>query len=80
MTKVSLDEVFFDFFDVMKVHVSESDHVVICMELIRSLEDFGYDLNILRGHDDIVDEAMDELYPDASEDYDDDEGENDENY
>lgn len=63
MSKVDLEELFFDFFDVAKQHIPDSDHITMCMDILRSLEDYGYDLNALKGHDDIVDEALEELFP-----------------
>jgi len=75
MSKVDLEEIFFDFFDAAKQHIPESDHVLVCMEIIRSLDDYGYDLSILKGHDDIVDEALEELFPDMTDVYDEQEEE-----
>ena len=75
MSKVDLDELFFDFFDAVKVHIAESDYVVVCVDIIRTLEDYGYDVNVLKGHDDIVDEALEELFPDLSDSYDDEDDE-----
>lgn len=79
MSKVDLEEIFFDFFDAAKQHIPDSDHVTVCMEIVRSLEDYGYDLSVLRGHDEIVDEALEEVFPDASDGYDEEE-EDDEDY
>ena len=73
MSKVDLEEIFFDFFDVTKQYIPESDHVTMCMDILRTLEDYGYNLNTLKGHDKIVDEALEELYPDMSDVYDIDE-------
>ncbi len=71
MARVSLDELFFDFFDAVKPHVPESDHFSMCLDILRTLEDGGYDLHVLHGHDDAVDEALEEIFPDLSDLYDD---------
>lgn len=70
MSKVDLEELFFDFFDAVKTHISDSDHVTVCVDIIRTLEDYGYDVNVLKGHDEVVDEALEELFPDLFELYD----------
>ena len=49
--------------------------MVVCVDIIRTLEDYGYDVNVLKGHDDIVDEALEELFPDLSDSYDDEDDE-----
>lgn len=75
MSKVDLEEIFFDFFDVAKQHIPDSDHITMCMDILRSLEDYGYDLTALKGHDDTVDEALEELFPtmiDEDEEYNED--------
>ena len=77
MVRVSLDELFFDFFDAVKSHVPESDHSSLCLDILRTLEDGGHDLHDLHGHDDIVDEALEEIFPDLNDLYDED-GEYDE--
>lgn len=71
MTKVEIDEIFFDFFDAAKSHVPDSDHVDFCIDIIRRMEDYGHDLTILRGHDDIVDEALESIFPDMTNLYED---------
>ena len=73
MSKVDLDEIFFDFFDAAKQYIPDSDHVLACIDIIRALEDYGYDLSGLKGHDEIVDEALEEVFPDLSEFYDEEE-------
>jgi len=70
MSKVDLEEVFFDFFDAAKSHISDADQLSLCIDMIRNLEDGGHELGVLKGHDDIVDEALSEVFPDL---YDDDE-------
>ena len=67
--KVDLDEIFFDFFDAAKSHIPESDHVTACIDIIRALEDYGHDLTNLRGHDEVVDEALEEVFPDLTDLY-----------
>ena len=69
MPKVDLEEVFFDFFDAVKLHIPDSDHVTACTDVIRALEDYGHDLSILKGHDEIVDEALEEVFPDLVDMY-----------
>lgn len=76
MIRISLDELFFDFLDAVKPHVPESDHSFLCLDILRKLEDDGYDLKDLHGHDDVVDEALEEIFPDLGN-YDED-GEYDE--
>lgn len=71
MAKVDIEEIFFDFFDAVKHYIPDSDHVLACTDVIRALEDYGYDLSILKGHDEVVDEALDEVFPDLAELYDD---------
>ena len=63
MLKVDLEKVFCDLFDVDKQHIPDSDHIAMCMDRLRSLDDYGYDLNTLKGHDEMVDEALEELFP-----------------
>ncbi len=70
MLKVDLEELFFDFFDVAKQYIPDSDHVTMCIDILRNLEDYGYDLNTLKGHDKTVDEALEEIYPDMVDEYD----------
>ena len=69
MSKVDLDELFFDFFDSAKDFVPEADHAEMCTEILRTLEDKGYDIQALYGHDTSVDRAIAELYPELSDDY-----------
>lgn len=66
MARLSLDELFFDFFDAVKPHVSESDHATLCIDILRSLDDSGYDLSDLHGHDEVVDEALEEIFPELN--------------
>ncbi len=68
MARITLDELFFDFLDAVKPHVSESDHIEMCMDVLRSLDDSGYDLSELHGHDVAVDEALEELFPELYDD------------
>ena len=69
MAKVDLEEIFFDFFDIVKPYISDSDHIEVVMELLRNLEECGYNLNVLKGHDDVIDEAFEELYPSEEDEY-----------
>lgn len=71
MSRVEIDELFFDFFDAAKLHIPDSDHVDFCVDIIRKLEDYGYDLYPLKGHDDVVDEALEVIIPDMAESYED---------
>ncbi len=68
MSMVDLEEIFFDFFDAAKQHIPDSDHVLACMDIFHNLEGYGYDLNVLKGHDEIVDEALEEMFPEVEED------------
>ena len=72
MSKVELDEIFFDFFDAAKEHIPDSDHIDFCVDIIRKLEDYGHDLATLKGHDDIVDEALETIFPDMVDMYEED--------
>ena len=68
MDRITLDELFFDFLDAVKSHVPESDHTVMCIDILRSLDDSGYELTNLHGHDVVVDEALEELFPEIYDD------------
>jgi len=69
MSKVELDEIFFDFFDAAKMHIPDSDHIDFCVDIIRKMEDYGHDLTTLKGHDEIVDEALSTIFPDLDDLY-----------
>lgn len=68
MSKVDFDELFFDFLEAAKEYVPYSDHVVMCVEVLRSLDDKGYNIKELYGQDDVVDEALEEIYPSLIDD------------
>ena len=70
MSKVNLEEIFFDFVSVASHYVSESDQVQMYIEILRELEDKGHNIKILHGNDDAVDEALDEIIDD--DDYEED--------
>ncbi len=71
MSLIELDEVFFDFMTISLRYVSEADQVEMCAEILRELKDKGCDIQVLHGHDEIIDAAFDEL--DDSFVYEDDE-------
>ena len=71
MSRIELDEVFFDFMTVSARYVPAADQIEMCVEILRELRDKGHDIQVLYGHDEVVDEAFDEL--DDSFDYEDEE-------
>lgn len=71
MSRIDLEEVFFDFIIVAMRFIPDADQVEVCAEILRELKDKGHDIQVLYGHDDVVDEAFDEL--DDSFDYEEDE-------
>ena len=73
MARVDLSDVFFEIFDAAKPFVPESDHVEMCVNVMRSLDDQGYNLRELYGIEETVDEALEVLYPDIDDnDFDED--------
>jgi len=66
MVKIDLDEIFFEVLEAAKPFVPESDHVEMCLNILRSLNDQGYSFHELYGHEEIVDEALEILYPEVS--------------
>jgi len=72
MIKVNLDEIFFDLLNAAKPFVPESDHSEMITDILRSLDDQGYDINDLYGHDDEVDNAIDLMHPNLDEEYEED--------
>jgi len=72
MAKVDLEDLFFDFLEVTKDFVPESDHVMMCLEILRYLEDHGYNVKKFYGHDEIVDNALEDLHPELDEFYEED--------
>ena len=69
--KIELEDFFIDFIEAAKPFVPESDHVEMYIEILRSLNDTGYDIQKLHGHDNELDEAIDEIVDDVfdEEDY-----------
>ncbi len=77
MSKIDLEELFFDFSEVLERFIPEADQVEMFAEILRSLEDKGHDIHVLYGHNEVVDEAFDEI---SSENDDTDEDIDDEDY
>lgn len=77
MAKIELGELFFEILEAAKPFVPESDHVEMCLNILRSLDDQGYNLHELYGHEEMVDEALEIVYPGVNED---DDYYNDEEY
>jgi len=73
MSRIELDEVFFDFMAVSERYIPAADQIEMCAELLRELRDKGHDIQVLYGHDEVVDEAFEEL--DDIFDYEEDEDE-----
>ena len=72
MAKVDLEDLFFDFLEAAQEFVPDSDHVMMCLEILRRLDDQGYQVKKFYGHDEIVDEALIDLYPELDEFYEED--------
>lgn len=72
MTQVDLEEVIINVYNSIINFVPESDHVEMMTDLLRSLENNGYNLKSLFNHNEVIDEALGEIYPDLeTEEYDD---------
>lgn len=61
MSKVSLEDIFMDIMNEVKEFIPEADHLEMYEQVIQKLADDGYDLNVLYGFDDIVDQALDHI-------------------
>jgi len=72
MAKVDLEDLFFDFLEATKEFVPESDHIQMCLEILRHLEDQGYNVKKFYGQDEVVDEALTDLHPELDEFYEED--------
>ena len=72
MAKVDLEDLFFDFLEATKEFVPDSDHVSMCLGILRYLEDQGYNVKKFYGHEEIVDEALIDLHPELDEFYEED--------
>lgn len=70
MTRIELSEVFLECLEAAKPFVPESDHVEMCLNILRSLDDQGYNIRELYELDEIVDEALEMLYPEHDEYFD----------
>lgn len=65
--KIDLEDFFMDFIEAAKPFVPESDHVEMYVEILRSLHDSGYHIQMLHGHDDELDEAIEEIVDNIDE-------------
>lgn len=72
MSRIELDEIFFNFVSIIEKYVPESDHLEMYVDILSELRDRGYNIQVLHGHDDAVDEAFKEL-DNNSFDFDDEE-------
>ena len=72
MAKVDLEDLFFDFLEATKEFVPDADHIQMCLEILRRLGDQGYNVKKFYGQDEIVDEALTEIYPELDEYYEED--------
>ncbi len=72
MAKVDLEDLFFDFLEAAQEFVPEADHIQMCLEILRRLDDQGYNVKKFYGQDEIVDEALTEMYPEFDEFYEED--------
>jgi len=70
--KVDFEEVFMDIFEIVCDYVPESDHVEMYTEILKNFLDSGLNINVLYGHDDEIDEALDELIKEEDDFYEDD--------
>lgn len=70
--KIELEDFFIDFIEAAKPFVPEADHVEMYVEILRSLNDSGYDIKRLQGYDSEIDEAIEEIVDNIDE-FDDDE-------
>lgn len=68
MARVLLTDIFYVITEVVEDYVPESDYSSMYTEILRSLQDGGYNIKELYGIDDIVDESIEELLFDEYED------------
>ena len=70
MSKVNLEDAFFDIMSVVIQFVDESSHIELYTELLQEMKSKEYDIKDLYGHDETVDDAFDEI-SDELDDYED---------
>lgn len=62
MATVKLETFFLDMIEPVKEYVSEADHYELMEQIVQCLTDSGYNLKVLYGHDDTLDEALNHVY------------------
>ncbi len=72
MPKVDLEDLFFDFLEATKEFVPDADHIIMCLGILRYLEDQGYNVKNFDVQEEIVDEALIDLHPERDEFYEED--------
>lgn len=65
--EIELEEFFIDFVEAVKPFVPESDHVEMYIKILQNLHDSGYIIQVLRGHNEEIDEAISEIIDDINE-------------
>ena len=58
---VRIEEVFLELFQTAQEYVSDADHLELCSKMLHVLSEHGFDVEILQGDDDIVDQALEEV-------------------
>ncbi len=60
---IALDtrDIFLEIFEAAKEYVPDSDHVEMCIRLLRVLSEQGFNVRDFHGEDEIIDEALEEV-------------------
>ena len=71
---INADDVFSELFNLTKEYVPEADHLELCTKMLVCLSQHGFNIELLHGEDDIIDEAIEEVLEsyeeyDVEEDY-----------
>ena len=66
MTKVNLETIFIDVIDEVLDFVPEADHYQLLGQIVQKLTDDGYNLKVLYGHNDELDDALNHIYEEDS--------------
>ena len=73
MARNNTNEILVDLFKCVKEWVSEADFVDVCKDMVRVIEEHRFDVEDLYGHDECLDEALSDIFPDLFSDYDEEE-------
>lgn len=68
-----LIEIIEQFYEAAKPFVQDDEHIDLLVEVLKSIQEMGYDARDFYGNSDDIDEALKELYPglDNDDDFDD---------